>query len=125
MAGNGLEASVLVFAVGVLIGGFAIHIGAKFALKSRNYSHAVLTALLGAIAWALVDFGLGRIGVGGRLASLVGLVVWVWVVRWRYDVGWLRAGFMGFWAWIAALVALALLSIFGVDTLDAYGIPGT
>lgn len=125
MTASGFETSVLVFAVSVLIGGFAIHIGAKFALKSRNYSHAVLTALLGAIAWAVVNFALGRIGIAGRLASLVGLVVWVWVVRWRYEVGWLRAGFIGFWAWIAALVALGILSIVGVGALDAYGVPGT
>lgn len=124
MAGHGLETSLLVFAVSLLIGGFAISIGAKLALKSRNYSYAVLTALLGAVAWSVVDVALSRIGLSGALASLVGLVVWAWVVRWRYNVGWFRAGIIGLGAWIAALVVLGILALAGVGNLDAYGVPG-
>jgi hypothetical protein len=119
-----IESMLLVFAVSLLIGGFAIAVGAKLAFKSENYSHAVLTALLGAVAWALVDLLFSEIGVEGALSSLVGLVVWVWVVRRRYEVGWLRGSLIGLFAWIAALVVLAVLALVGVDTLDAYGVPG-
>jgi hypothetical protein len=119
-----IESMLLVFAVSLLIGGFAIAVGAKLAFKSENYSHAVLTALLGAVAWALVDILFSEIGVEGALSSLVGLVVWVWVVRRRYEVGWLRGSLIGLFAWIAALVVLAVLALVGVDTLDAYGVPG-
>lgn len=125
MTGHGIETSLLVFAVGLLIGGFAIYVGAKLALKSRNYSHAVLTALLGAVAWTIVDVLFSRLGIEGLLSSIVGLLVWIWVVRWRYGVGWLRAGIIGFGAWIAALVALAVLALLGLGGLDAYGVPGT
>jgi len=125
MPAHGLETSLLVFAVSLLIGGFAIHVGATLALKSHDYSHAVLTALLGALAWGLVDVALTRVGLGGSLASLVGLVVWAWVVRWRYGVGWVRAAVIGLGAWIAALLALSVLAVFGVGGLDAYGVPGT
>jgi len=124
MASHGLDTTLLVFAVSLLIGGFAISVGAKLAFKSKDYSHAVLTALLGALAWALVDAAFGRLGVEGALASLVGLVVWVWVVRWRYGVGWIRASVIGVGAWVAAVVTLSLLTLFGVDALDAYGVPG-
>lgn len=124
MAAHGAEASLLVFAVSVLIGGIAIHLGASVALKSRDLGHAVLTAILGALAWTLVSYLFGAVDVPGRLASLVGLVVWVWVIGWRYRVGWLRASLIGVVAWIAALVVLALLSLFGVDGLAAYGVPG-
>jgi len=124
MATHGLDTTLLVFAISLLIGGFAISIGAKLAFKSRDYSHAVLTALLGAVAWGLVDAAFGRLGVQGALASLVGLVVWIWVVRWRYDVGWIRASVIGLGAWLAAVVTLSLLAVFGIDALDAYGVPG-
>jgi len=124
MGTHGLDTTLLVFAVSLLIGGFAISVGAKLAFKSKDYSHAVLTALLGALAWALVDAAFGRLGVGGAFASLVGLLVWVWVVRWRYGVGWIRASIIGVGAWVAAVVALSLLALFGVDALDAYGVPG-
>lgn len=125
MVGHDLETSVLIFAVSLLIGGFAIYVGAKFAFKSRDFSHAVLTALIGAIAWTLVDIVFGRLNIPGLLASLAGLLVWIWVIRWRYKVGWLRASFIGLFAWLAALVALGILAIFNVGNLDAFGVPGT
>jgi hypothetical protein len=121
---SGLGSSAVVFTVSLLIGGFAISVGAKVALKSDEYSHAVLTALLGALAWAGVEFVLGAIGVPGALSSLAGLVVWVWVVRRRYEVGWLRGSVIGVFAWLAALVVLGLLELLGVGGLGAYGIPG-
>lgn len=125
MTETAVETSILVFGVSVLIGGLAIYVGATLAFKSKNYSHAVLTALLGAIAWAVVDLILSGLGAGGLFASLAALLVWIWVVRWRYSVGWLRASFIGLFAWIAALVTLSLLSLVGVSQLDAYGVPGT
>lgn len=124
MAGHGIETSLFVFAISLLIGGFAIHTGAKLALASKDFSHAVLTALLGAIAWAVVDFILSGVGAGGLLASFVGLLVWIWVVRWRYSVGWIRAGIVGFGAWLSALLVLAILAVFNVGNLGAFGVPG-
>ncbi len=124
MAAHGVEASLVVFAVSLLVGGFAISLGAKLAFKSKNYSHAVVTALLGAVAWALVDVLFSQLGVEGALASIAGLLAWVWVVRWRYQVGWLRASLIGVGAWLAALVALSLLALLGVGGLDALGVPG-
>lgn len=124
MAGHGVETSLFVFAVSLLIGGFAIHTGSKLAFASKDYSHAVLTALLGAVAWAVVDVILSGIGAGGWLASLVGLVVWIWVVRWRYGVGWIRASIVGAGAWLSALVVLAVLALLNIGDLGAFGVPG-
>jgi len=89
------EATLLVFGVSLLVGGFAISVGATFALKSEGYSHAVLTAVLGAIAWAVVNVVFEAAGLQGAFSSLVGLVVWVWVIRRRYEVGWFRGGVIG------------------------------
>lgn len=118
------EATALVFAVSLLIGGLAIPVGAKLAFKSEEYSHAVLTALFGAVAWTLVSAVFAAVDVGGVLASFVGLVVWVWVIRRRYEVGWVRGSFIGLFAWLAALVVLSMLALLGVSSLDAYGVPG-
>ncbi|WP_436935321.1 hypothetical protein [Halovenus marina] len=124
MAAHGVETSLIVFAVSLLVGGFAISVGAKLALASRDYSHAVLTALLGALAWAVVDVAFSRAEIGGAIASLAALLVWAWVVRWRYQVGWIRAAIIGIGAWVAALVALVILAALGLGGLDAYGVPG-
>jgi len=124
MTAHGVETSLLVFVVSLLIGGFAISVGARLARKSSDYTHAVVTAFLGAVAWAVVDIAFSRLSVEGSLASLVGLIVWVWVVRWRYQVGWLRAAVIGAGAWVAAVIVLAVLALAGVGGLDAYGVPG-
>lgn len=121
----GVQTTLILFAVSLLVGGFAISVGAKFALRSEDYSHAVLTAVLGAIAWAAVNAVFEEVGFNGVFSSLIGLTVWVWVLRQRYEVGWVRGSVIGLFAWLAALFVLALLALVGVSSLDAYGVPGT
>jgi hypothetical protein len=117
--------TVIVFVVSLLVGGAAIHLGATFALKGKDYTYAIVTALLGSLAWTGVEVGLSLVDVSlGSLASVLALVVWVGVVKWRYSAGWLRAGLIGVFAWIAALLVLSVLSALGVTAVDAYGVPG-
>lgn len=125
MTAHGLETSLLVFVVSLLIGGFGIYVGARLAFKSENYSHAVVTALLGALAWTLVDIFFARAGIQGLFSSLIGLLVWISVVRWRYDVGWIRASIIGIGAWFAAILVLVALALLGLGGLEALGVPGT
>lgn len=110
--------SVVVFAGSLLVGGAAIHVAASHVAGVGDYGDAVLTALLGAVAWALLD---GVPLVGGLLA----LVAWVGVIKWRYPVGWTRAGIIGVAAWAVATVVLAALALVGVGSLEAVGVPGT
>jgi len=82
-----------------------------------DYDHAVITAILGAIGWALTGW-IPLIG------PLVALVVWVRVIKWRYPGGWVRAVITGGVAWIAALtILLAVNSVLGTG-IGAFGIPG-
>jgi len=119
------EGSLVVLAVSLLVGGLAVHVGSIVALKSRSYVHAVVTAGLGALAWWLLDLGLAElsVSVGSGLASLLGLLVWVLVLRWRYSAGWVRAALIGASAWIAALAVLAILQSLGVSGIEPYGVP--
>jgi len=119
-----IESTLVVLAVSVLVGGLAIHVGSMFALASRNYAHAVVTAVLGAIAWAIVHTLFGALGVPELLASVVGLVIWIGVIGWRYGTGWIRAGIIGLFAWGAAVATLVVLDALGVSGLSAYGVPG-
>jgi hypothetical protein len=124
MATSGAESSILVLVVSILVGGLAIHVGSTFALASRNYAHAIVTAVLGALAWAAVNYLFTELALAGNLSSLIALIVWIGVVGWRYETGWLRAGVIGIFAWLAAIVALAVLDLLGVGGIGAYGIPG-
>lgn len=124
MATSGAESSILVLVVSILVGGLAIHVGAAFAFASRDYAHAIVTAVLGALAWAVVNYLFTELALAGNLSSLIALIVWIGVVGWRYETGWLRAGVIGIFAWLAAIVALAVLDLLGVGGIGAYGIPG-
>ncbi|GAB6860687.1 hypothetical protein ACFR97_07860 [Haloplanus litoreus] len=113
----GVEARLLTFLVSALIGGVAIHAGARIVSDARGYAHAVLTALVGALVWALLE----PVPV---LGGLLALIAWIAVVRWRYPGGWLRAMGIGVAAWAAAVVVLAGLDLLGVGAVSALGVPG-
>lgn len=115
----GLEGRLVTFAASLLVGAAAIHVGATAVgvADARGYGHAVLTALFGALVRALLD-GIPLLG------GLLALVAWVGVIRWRYRGGWLRSAVVGGAAWIAAVVVLAALELFGVGSVSALGVPG-
>lgn len=102
---------------GLLVGGLAIFVGSRFVAEAKGYDHAVLTAIIGAVAWAL----LGPIPL---LGPVIALAAWIAILRWRYPVGWLRAIGVGVAAWVVAVVVLAALELVGVRTISAIGVPG-
>jgi hypothetical protein len=61
------------------------------------------------------------------VGSVLALVGWVAVIRWRYPGGWIKAGVTGAaaWAaWAAAVVALAALELVEIGSVPALGVPG-
>ena len=94
-----------------------LYVSARIVADVDDYGHAVVTALVGAVAWALTAW-IPLVG------PLIALVVWVGVINWRYPGGWVKAAVIGLGAWISALVILLVVnSVLGLG-IGAFGVPG-
>ena len=113
--------TIVVFLVSLLIGAFGIYVGGGAIAGVDDYSHALVTALIGAIVWAVVAFFVGGIPL---LGPLLALLAYVAVINFRYPGQWLNAIGISLIAWIAALVVLYVLGILGVTAFEAIGVPG-
>lgn len=117
MAVSSSVASLIAFVVALLIGGLAIYISARVVVDVDDYGHALATAVLGAIGWAITAW-IPLIG------PILALIIWVAVIKWRYPGGWVTAVIIGLGAWVSALIVLLVVnSVFRLG-VSAFGIPG-
>ena len=118
-----LTETVVVFVISLVIGAFGVHVGALVIAKTDDIGESLLTALLGAVVWGLVGRVVGAIPVVGPvLTPLVALVAYVALVKWRFDVTWLKAAGIAVRGWIVALGVLTVLAQFGLTSLEAVGV---
>lgn len=113
-----LIGSLVTFVVSLLVGGLAIFIAAGVVTGTKDYEHAVFTALFGAIIWGLSAYFLSWVPLIGEF---IPLLAWVWLIRGRYGTSWLQAGIIGVIAWASAILVLAVLPFAGIT--DAVGVP--
>jgi len=116
-----LTASLIVLLVNLIIGTIAIYAGARLVIDADTaVGRAAVTALLGALAWAIVSFFFGFIPILGPLLTLV---AWVGIINWQYPGGWGAAAGIGLVAWLVAVAALVVLNSFGLVGFEALGVP--
>ncbi len=113
--------SIVVFVVSLLIGAMGIYLGAKVIVDAEDYTYAIITALIGAVVWALVGFFFGWVPL---LGPLLVFVAYLAVINARYPGGWVDAAAITIVAWISVLAVLYLLAIIGVTGFEAVGVPG-
>ena len=111
--------SVIVFVVSLLVGGVGIFVGAKLFASASSYAYAVITAGIAALVWALMSYLVG----GSLVGPVATLLAYLAVIKWRYGIGWLRAGAVALVAWISAIVVLSALASVGVGSFSAIGVP--
>ncbi|GAA0297447.1 hypothetical protein [Halarchaeum salinum] len=99
--------SLLLFVISLLVGGLGIYVGARVITGVEDYSHAVITALVGALAWAVLSWV-------PVIGSLLALVAYVAVINWRYRGGWVNAILIALVAWVATAIVVFVLGAVGV-----------
>ncbi|MFB6139653.1 MAG: hypothetical protein ABEJ26_04370 [Halosimplex sp.] len=115
----GLLASLVTFAIGVLVGGAGIYVGAAVIADGGSYGKAVTTAILGSLVWAVVGTFFGWTPL---LGPAVTFVAYLAVLNVMYPGGWVRALGIAVVAWLALVLAFAILGpLLGV--FSAVGVP--
>ena len=114
-------ASIIVFLASLLIGALGIYAGARVIVGRTAYDHAIVTALIGSIVWAIVGFLVGWIPLVGPLLVLLAYVA---VINWRYPGDWTAAAMIGLVAWVTVLIVLYVLAAVGITSFGAVGVPG-
>ncbi|WP_121741825.1 hypothetical protein [Natronorubrum halophilum] len=114
-------ASAIVFVVSLLIGALGVYVGARVIVGAGDYDHAIVTALIGAIVWAVVGFFVGWIPL---LGPLLALLAYIAVINFRYPGDWTAAAMIGLLAWVTVLVVLYVLALLGITGFGAVGVPG-
>lgn len=113
--------SLVVFVVSLLIGALGIYVGARITTGAEDYTYAIITALIGAIVWVVISFFFGWIPL---LGPILALIAYIAIINWRYPGGWMNAIAIALIAWLSAFVVLYMLSLLGVTTFEAMGVPG-
>ncbi len=112
---------LVVFLVSLIIGALGIYIGAKLIIdEDTGFSHALITALIGAIIWTILSAFFGWIP---GLGPLIVLIVWIWYINHRYPGGWFAAIAIALIAMLVVWIILYLLQMVGIDGLTAIGVP--
>lgn len=114
--------SIIVFLVGLGIGGLGIYLGALLVLGASEYTDAIVTALVGAVVWSIVGFFFGWLPL---LGPALGLIAWLSVINWRYPGDWIDALAIALVAWVSVLVILYVLAIFNLGNFGVIGVPTT
>jgi len=99
--------SIVLFVVSLLVGALGIYVGARVVSDVDDYSHAIVTALVGAIVWTVVATLVGWIPL---LGPLLALLAYVGVINYQYPGGWGNAIVIALIAWIAAVIVVVVLA---------------
>ena len=105
-----LAATVVFFIVSLIASAIIIFVVTKFLGEKEGIGTALLAALAGAIIYALAYFFLGQ----GLLAALIGGFVWLLALGTLYHMGWLKALLVAVIVWIVgAVVGIVLPTVVG------------
>ena len=115
-----LSDQVILFLGSLVIGAFGVHVGAVVVTGTDDFGEALVTALVGAVVWSVASYLFMGVPYVGPLLTLA---AYLFVIKWRYGTSWPRSAGVALLAWIVGLGVLSLLSVLGVGSLEAVGIP--
>jgi len=116
-----LIGTVVIFVVSMLAGGFGNYVSIRLLSDDQvTFTHAVASSVISAAVWA----GLSDVlNVYVEASVLASLVVWIFVLYFRYSGGIAAAIPAAVFAWVLAVVVLYVVAAFTGLPFRAIGIP--
>lgn len=106
--------SVFRFLVMLVISAIVLWVAQKIVLPERK-EQSFMSVLALALVWSIIDFILGYIFVLlplGILEWIAVVILWIWVLKLWFKVGWLTASVISIVAWIISAILGLFLGIF-------------
>jgi hypothetical protein len=101
---------LLGFLISLVVSSIVIYVAAKLFGEKEGFGTAILAALAGAIIFELVSYILGI----GLIAALIGGIVWLIALGSLYQIGWLKSLLITIVIWVfASIVSLVLPTVIG------------
>jgi hypothetical protein len=113
--------SLIALVLSLLVGALGIYVGGRVITDASSYVYAFVTALIGAVVWAVIGFFVDAIPLLGILAPILALIALIWVINWRYPGGWISAIAIAIIGWVAILVVRFVLGLFDIVTFGLTG----
>ena len=96
------------FLISLIVSAIIIYVITVLFGENEGGGTALLAALAGAIIYGLAYFFLGN----GLLAAVLGGIGWVIALAGLYDIGWLKAGVIALIIWLISAVVSWLLPVY-------------
>ena len=91
---------VLGFIIGIIISTIVIYLVTKLFGEREGIKTAVIAAVIGSVI-----FFVGHILIGsGIIAAAIAGIVWVFVLKWLYNMGWLKTIAVAVVVWIITTI---------------------
>jgi hypothetical protein len=105
-----LSGVIVEFLISLIISAIVIYLAAKLLKEKEGFGTAILAALAGAVIFALASYFIGI----GWVAALIGGVAWLIALGGLYHIGWLKSLAIAVVIWIfTTIVSLVLPTITG------------
>lgn len=96
---------VLGFIIGIIISTIVIYFVTKLFGEREGIKTAVIAAVIGSVIFYLGSILLGN----GILAAAIVGIVWVFVLKWLYNMGWLKSIAVAVILWIITTIIGAVV----------------
>ena len=96
--------SILTLIIGIIVSTIIIYIVTKLLGEKEGIKTAFFAAIIGSVV-----FGIIHMFTSGLIAAAIGGIVWLFALKWLYNMGWLKTIVVAVILWVVASIIGVIL----------------